>query len=59
MPAVLCHAYTLLIVMIGWVFFRSQDLPYAIDFIGRLFGGDARRKSMSSSAVLFRRKCSR
>ncbi|QDM17978.1 MBOAT family O-acyltransferase [Tardiphaga sp. vice278] len=39
MPAVLCHAYTLLIVMIGWVFFRSQDLPYAIDFIGRLFGG--------------------
>ena len=30
--------------MVGWVFFRSENLPYAIDFIGRMFsftGGPA------------------
>jgi alginate O-acetyltransferase complex protein AlgI len=27
--------------MIGWVFFRSPDLPYAIEFLRRLCGVDA------------------
>ena len=31
------HIYTLLIVMIGWVFFRSEDLPYAIEFLEKMF----------------------
>lgn len=37
-PALLLHAYTMLVVMIGWVLFRSPDLTYAGHFIGRLFG---------------------
>lgn len=33
---------TLLIVMIGWVAFRADDLNYALGYIGRMFGiGDA------------------
>ena len=35
---------TFVITMVGWVFFRSENLPYAIDFIGRMFsftGGPA------------------
>ena len=32
------HLYTLSIVLLGWVFFRSPDFNFAILFIGRLFG---------------------
>lgn len=31
------RVYLLLVVMIGWVFFRSQDLTYAIGFIIKMF----------------------
>jgi alginate O-acetyltransferase complex protein AlgI len=37
-PAFLRHIYTLLAVMVGWVFFRSEDIPYALSFLKRLFG---------------------
>ena len=32
------HAYTLAVVMIGWVFFRAANLTYAAGFLGALFG---------------------
>ena len=32
------HLYTLTIVVIGWVFFRSQDLNFAFEFFRRLAG---------------------
>ncbi len=35
---------TFVITLVGWVFFRAETLPYAIDFIGRMFsftGGPA------------------
>lgn len=38
MPRVFCHAYTLLAVMIGWVFFRAPDVPYALGFLKVMFG---------------------
>ncbi len=31
------HIYTLLVVMIGWVFFRSNSLNYSLAFLNRLF----------------------
>lgn len=31
-------APTMLFVMLGWVLFRAQDLPYAINYIGSMFG---------------------
>jgi alginate O-acetyltransferase complex protein AlgI len=32
------HAYVLLVVMIGWVFFRAPDLSYALGYSSALFG---------------------
>lgn len=31
------NIYTLLVVMIGWVFFRAENLGYAVDFIEKMF----------------------
>ena len=38
---VLSHIYLLVIVMIGWVFFRADDLPYAVEYISRMFSFSA------------------
>ncbi len=32
------HGYTLLVVMVGWVFFRSETLPQALDYLAVLAG---------------------
>jgi alginate O-acetyltransferase complex protein AlgI len=32
------HAYALLVILLGWVFFRSPDLAYAGQFLARLSG---------------------
>ncbi len=37
-PNVVCQAWTFLIVMIGWVFFRAESLPKAMGFLGAMFG---------------------
>lgn len=36
-PLFFRHTYTLLVVMIGWVFFRAETLPQAITYIQRMF----------------------
>jgi alginate O-acetyltransferase complex protein AlgI len=36
MPRLVRNAYTLTVVMIGWVFFRADDLASALGFLGRL-----------------------
>lgn len=38
MPALLQHGYTLLIVMIAWVFFRSNSPVFALNFLANLVG---------------------
>jgi alginate O-acetyltransferase complex protein AlgI len=38
LPRSLQHFYTILIVMIGWVFFRSPDLPHALSYLQAMFG---------------------
>lgn len=32
------HAYLLLVVMVGWVFFRADTLPHALAFLRAMFG---------------------
>jgi len=32
------HVYTLIVVMIGWVFFRAADLPSAVTYLRAMFG---------------------
>lgn len=37
-PSPLKWVYTILVVMIGWVLFRSPDLNYALQYMGVMFG---------------------
>jgi alginate O-acetyltransferase complex protein AlgI len=37
-PALLGHVYTLLVVLVGWVLFRSADLSSALTYLARLAG---------------------
>jgi len=39
--AALRHAYLILVVMLGWVFFRAEDLPSAARYLGAMFGAGA------------------
>jgi alginate O-acetyltransferase complex protein AlgI len=39
LPAVIGQLYTLMMVMLGWVFFRANDVPTALKFIRTMFGG--------------------
>lgn len=32
------HIYTLLIVLVGWVFFRVEEFPDALDYLARMIG---------------------
>ena len=37
LPGLITHAYTLLMVMFGWVLFRSPTLDYAMDYFAAMF----------------------
>ncbi|GAA0179610.1 MBOAT family protein [Clostridium sediminicola] len=38
LPSVIGHLYTMLVVVIGWVFFSIESLTNAIKFLGTMFG---------------------
>ncbi|MCB9882495.1 MAG: MBOAT family protein [Planctomycetes bacterium] len=38
LPRLLRHVYTLLVVMVGWVFFRSLDLEHALGMLATMAG---------------------
>lgn len=37
LPVVLQHAYTLLLVLLAWVFFRAENLPHALGYLQAMF----------------------
>ena len=37
-PAVFCHIYTMLLVILGWVLFDTADLPTAFAYAANMFG---------------------
>ncbi|MBK9616900.1 MAG: MBOAT family protein [Uliginosibacterium sp.] len=37
LPRLLRHAYTLIVVIVGWVFFRSESLPQSLTLLGKMF----------------------
>lgn len=39
LPAWVCHVYVLLVVVVGWVFFRSDSMQAAWYYLGAMFGG--------------------
>ncbi|MDD3362449.1 MAG: MBOAT family protein [Hespellia sp.] len=51
LPKVLRHIYTLVLVMVGWVFFSSASLADAVRYIGIMFGIGA--KGLIDSQALY------
>lgn len=49
-PRVISHIYTMLIVMIGWVFFAIESLPSCINYLSAMFGGV---KFVSSDTIYY------
>jgi len=41
LPGPVRHAYLLVVVMIGWVFFRADTLPHAVSYLGAMAGAAA------------------
>lgn len=37
LPKILRHCYLLLVVLLGWVFFRAENLSYALNYLTALF----------------------
>lgn len=50
-PAVLRHAYLLLAVMVGWVFFRSETLAGALDYLRAMFAPRALSTALHPAAL--------
>lgn len=49
------HLYLLLVVLIGWVFFRAADLPHAGRFLAQMFGlGEGQDRAMRFEEFLWR-----
>jgi alginate O-acetyltransferase complex protein AlgI len=46
LPRAIQNAYVLLIVMVGWVFFRSPTIELALDMLSRMFGLQAGASTM-------------
>ncbi len=38
LPVFLAHFYVILVVLIGWVFFRAETLTYGLNYVGTMFG---------------------
>jgi alginate O-acetyltransferase complex protein AlgI len=38
LPAAFAWAYTMLVVMLGWVLFKARDLPHAASIVSAMFG---------------------
>lgn len=40
LPSFICHVYTMLLVVLGWVLFDTADLSIAFSYIGTMFGSN-------------------
>ena len=38
LPTIFSHIYAVLVILVGWVFFRAENLPQALDYISIMFG---------------------
>lgn len=54
LPPAICHIYTMLIVIISWVFFSITDINSAFEYLGRMFGVGAAGIANSTTWYLVR-----
>lgn len=45
--------YTLLVVMIAWVFFKSANIDFALEYIGRMFGSSQHAGAIPTSYTMY------
>lgn len=38
LPTIFSHIYAIIVILVGWVFFRAENLPQALDYISIMFG---------------------
>ncbi len=55
-PQVFRHVYVLIIVVLGWVFFNSPDLAYALNYMKILFGMKGQLVSQSGVKLMMEYK---
>lgn len=58
-PAVLNHAYVMLVVLVAWVFFRADSASLALQYLGDMFGlaGITGGEPVYSFFEVFGRRC--
>jgi alginate O-acetyltransferase complex protein AlgI len=54
LPRLCGHLYALLIVMVGWVFFRADDFGYSFQYLSVLLGVGAKEAINSHSVLIIR-----
>lgn len=54
LPPAICHIYTMLIVIISWVFFSITDINSVFEYLGRMFGVGAAGIANSTTWYLVR-----
>lgn len=53
LPGVVRHIYTMVLVLVGWVFFFSPSLGYALRYLGSMIGGGAGIVDSEGAFLLF------
>ena len=53
LPGVVRHSYTIILVLIGWVFFFSPSLGYALRYLASMVGGGAGIVDSKGAFLLF------
>lgn len=56
LPKFFSHFYTLLVVVIAWVFFRSEDLSSSFIFLKKMFGFLQPEKTVYAFSIFFERE---
>jgi len=51
------HFYTLFVVLISWVFFRADDLPYALSYLKTMFGAREINSEFLDAQQIFKHRC--
>ncbi|WP_245970475.1 MBOAT family O-acyltransferase [Pseudochryseolinea flava] len=46
-PSVLKHVYVILVVLVGWVLFRADNLSHAIQYLGNMVGTGSRKNDVA------------
>jgi alginate O-acetyltransferase complex protein AlgI len=50
-PRIIRHFYAIIVILIGWVWFRAPNLDYAIGYLGSMFGRNGAGNGWNTSMI--------